>query len=99
MWVDVTIGGNDEGAKMLVVVSFGDKGRGGWRRGVSVRLPSEKGGGGGKGLICTPNYYLSNSGLEEFQQPEFDGYRPKVSKSVSKDTSDEVKKTPDAPIG
>ncbi|GKD83728.1 hypothetical protein Tco_1350567, partial [Tanacetum coccineum] len=42
---------------------------------------------------------LSNSGLEEFQQPEFKGYRPKASKSVCKDTSNEVKKTPDAPLG
>ncbi|GKE35751.1 ribonuclease H-like domain-containing protein, partial [Tanacetum coccineum] len=42
---------------------------------------------------------LSNSCLEEFQQPEFEGYGPKNSKSVYKDTSNEVKKTPDAPLG
>ncbi|GJR29005.1 ribonuclease H-like domain-containing protein [Tanacetum coccineum] len=35
----------------------------------------------------------------EFQQPEFKGYRPKTSKSVCKDTSNEVKKTTDAPLG
>ncbi|GJT10583.1 putative ribonuclease H-like domain-containing protein [Tanacetum coccineum] len=33
---------------------------------------------------------------EEFQQPEFDGYRPKISKSVSEDISNEVMKSPDA---
>ncbi|GJR69028.1 ribonuclease H-like domain-containing protein [Tanacetum coccineum] len=38
-------------------------------------------------------------GLKEFQQPEFEGYGPKESKSVCKDTSNEVKKTPDSPLG
>ncbi|GKD18202.1 ribonuclease H-like domain-containing protein [Tanacetum coccineum] len=42
---------------------------------------------------------LSNYGLEEFQQPEFKDYGPKASKSVCKDTSNKVKKTPDAPLG
>ncbi|GKB05131.1 hypothetical protein Tco_0833326 [Tanacetum coccineum] len=51
------------------------------------------------GLFAPPTIDLSNSGLEEFQQPEFEGYRPKAIKSVYKDTSDEVKKTPDAPLG
>ncbi|GKF69229.1 hypothetical protein Tco_0202286, partial [Tanacetum coccineum] len=46
-----------------------------------------------------PTIDLSNSSLEEFQQPEFEGYGPKASKSVCKDTSNEVKKTPDAPLG
>ncbi|GJZ46025.1 ribonuclease H-like domain-containing protein [Tanacetum coccineum] len=46
-----------------------------------------------------PTIDFSNSGLEEFQQPEFEGYGPKASKSVCKDTSNEVKKTPDAPLG
>ncbi|GKE22880.1 putative ribonuclease H-like domain-containing protein, partial [Tanacetum coccineum] len=50
-------------------------------------------------LICTPTIDLSNSGLEEFQQPEFEGYGPKASKSVCKDISNEVKNTPDAPLG
>ncbi|GJY11842.1 ribonuclease H-like domain-containing protein [Tanacetum coccineum] len=45
------------------------------------------------GLFAPPTVELSNSGLEEFQQPEFEGYRVKVNKSVC-----EVKKTPDAPI-
>ncbi|GKA61065.1 putative ribonuclease H-like domain-containing protein [Tanacetum coccineum] len=51
------------------------------------------------GLFAPPTIDLSNSGLEEFQQPEFEGYGPKASKSVCKDTSNEVKKTPDAPLG
>ncbi|GKE42481.1 hypothetical protein Tco_1469765, partial [Tanacetum coccineum] len=48
------------------------------------------------GLFSPPNLDLSNSGLEEFQQPEFEGYGPKTSKSVSKDTSNEVRESPDA---
>ncbi|GKG22211.1 hypothetical protein Tco_0387514, partial [Tanacetum coccineum] len=44
------------------------------------------------------NLDLSNSGLEEFQQPEFKGYRPKTSKSVSEDTSNKVRETPDTPL-
>nr|GEX52168.1 hypothetical protein [Tanacetum cinerariifolium] len=39
---------------------------------------------------------LSNSGLEEFQHPEFKGYGPKNSKSFYVDTSNEIKKAPDA---
>ncbi|GKA70401.1 putative ribonuclease H-like domain-containing protein [Tanacetum coccineum] len=39
---------------------------------------------------------LSNSGLEEFQQPEFEGYGPKTSKSVSEDISNKVRESPDA---
>ncbi|GKE81214.1 hypothetical protein Tco_1551214, partial [Tanacetum coccineum] len=39
------------------------------------------------GLFSPLNLDLSNSGLEEFQQPEFEGYGPKTSKSVSEDTS------------
>ncbi|GJT37049.1 putative ribonuclease H-like domain-containing protein [Tanacetum coccineum] len=50
-------------------------------------------------LFAPPTIDLSNSGLEEFQQPEFKGYGPKASKSVCKDTSNEVKKTFDAPLG
>ncbi|GJZ97842.1 hypothetical protein Tco_0670295 [Tanacetum coccineum] len=49
-------------------------------------------------LFAPPTIDLSNSGLEEFQQPEFEGYGPKASKSVCKDTSNEVKKTLDAPL-
>ncbi|GJZ88100.1 ribonuclease H-like domain-containing protein [Tanacetum coccineum] len=35
---------------------------------------------------------------EEFQQPEFEGYRPKTSKSVSEDTSNEVRESLDASL-
>ncbi|GJZ11132.1 putative ribonuclease H-like domain-containing protein [Tanacetum coccineum] len=48
------------------------------------------------GLFSPPNLDLSYSGLEEFQQPQFEGYGPKPSKSVSEDTSNEVKESPDA---
>ncbi|GKA51542.1 ribonuclease H-like domain-containing protein [Tanacetum coccineum] len=49
-------------------------------------------------LFAPPTINLSNSGLKEFQQPEFEGYGPKASKSICKDTSNKVKKTPDAPL-
>ncbi|GJX96841.1 putative ribonuclease H-like domain-containing protein [Tanacetum coccineum] len=49
-------------------------------------------------VISTPNLDLSCSGLEEFQQPEFECYGPKTSKSVSEDISNEVKEFPDAPL-
>ncbi|GJY77873.1 ribonuclease H-like domain-containing protein [Tanacetum coccineum] len=42
------------------------------------------------GLFSPPNLDLSNSGLEEFQQPEFEGYGPKTSKNVSEDTSNKI---------
>ncbi|GKE55877.1 hypothetical protein Tco_1495062 [Tanacetum coccineum] len=35
---------------------------------------------------------------EEFQQPEFEGYGPKTSKSVSEYTSNEVRESPDASL-
>nr|GEV49020.1 retrovirus-related Pol polyprotein from transposon TNT 1-94 [Tanacetum cinerariifolium] len=41
---------------------------------------------------------LSNSGLEEFQHPEFKGYGPKDCKSVCVDTSNDIKKASDALI-
>ncbi|GJZ62863.1 hypothetical protein Tco_0619284 [Tanacetum coccineum] len=47
------------------------------------------------GLFSPSNLDLSNSGLEEFQQPELEGYGPKTSKSVSEDTSNEVKESLD----
>ncbi|GKD78739.1 hypothetical protein Tco_1341360 [Tanacetum coccineum] len=50
------------------------------------------------GLFSPPNLDLSNSGLEEFQQPKFEGYGPKTRKSVSKDTSNEVRESPDASL-
>nr|GEW76034.1 putative ribonuclease H-like domain-containing protein [Tanacetum cinerariifolium] len=49
------------------------------------------------GLFPPPTIDLSNSGLEEFQHPEFEGYGPKASKSICVDTSNEIKKAPDAP--
>ncbi|GJZ08885.1 hypothetical protein Tco_0543168 [Tanacetum coccineum] len=48
------------------------------------------------GLFSPPKFDLSNSSLEEFQQPEFEGYGPKTSKSVSEDISNEVRESPDA---
>ncbi|GJW33316.1 ribonuclease H-like domain-containing protein [Tanacetum coccineum] len=50
----------------------------------------------GAGLFSPPTLDLSNSGLEEFQQPEFEGYGPKTSKSVNEFISNEVRETPDA---
>ncbi|GJW78823.1 hypothetical protein Tco_0140505 [Tanacetum coccineum] len=50
------------------------------------------------GLFAPLTLDLSNYGLEEFQQPEFEGYGPKISKSVSEDVSNEVRKSPDAPL-
>ncbi|GKB12730.1 ribonuclease H-like domain-containing protein, partial [Tanacetum coccineum] len=50
----------------------------------------------GAGLFSPPNFDLSNSSLEEFQQPEFEGYEPKTSKSVSEDTCNEVRESPDS---
>nr|GEW65816.1 hypothetical protein [Tanacetum cinerariifolium] len=50
------------------------------------------------GLFALLTIDLSNSGLEEFQHPEFEGYGPKASKSVCVDTSNEIKTAPDAPI-
>ncbi|GJV67281.1 hypothetical protein Tco_1482790 [Tanacetum coccineum] len=43
------------------------------------------------GLFSPPNLDLSYSGLEKFQQPEFEGYGPKPSKSISEDTFNESK--------
>ncbi|GJW96066.1 putative ribonuclease H-like domain-containing protein [Tanacetum coccineum] len=51
-----------------------------------------------KSLFAPLTIDLSNSGLEEFQRPKFEGYGPKTSKSVYVDTSNEVKKTPYAPL-
>ncbi|GKA57237.1 hypothetical protein Tco_0756425 [Tanacetum coccineum] len=46
-------------------------------------------------LVCTLTIDVSSSGLKEFQQPEFEGYGPKISKSVNADTSNEVRKSHD----
>nr|GEZ73526.1 hypothetical protein [Tanacetum cinerariifolium] len=51
-----------------------------------------------KGLFAPPTIDLSNSDLDEFQHPEFEGYGPKASKSVYIDTSNEIKKVHDAPL-
>ncbi|GKF45380.1 hypothetical protein Tco_0131932, partial [Tanacetum coccineum] len=51
-----------------------------------------------KRLFSPLNLYLSYSGLEEFKQPEFEGYGPKTSKSVSEDISNEVRESPEAPL-
>ncbi|GJZ19061.1 hypothetical protein Tco_0555651 [Tanacetum coccineum] len=50
------------------------------------------------GLFAPPTIDLSNSGLEEFKQPEFEGYGPKANKSVSVDATKEIEKTFDALI-
>ncbi|GJT89583.1 ribonuclease H-like domain-containing protein [Tanacetum coccineum] len=50
------------------------------------------------GLFSPLNLDLSYSGLEEFQQPKFEGYGPKTSMSVSKDISNEVMESPAAPL-
>ncbi|GJS46920.1 ribonuclease H-like domain-containing protein [Tanacetum coccineum] len=50
------------------------------------------------GLLSLSKFDLSNSGLEEFQQPKFKGYGPKTSKSISEDISNEVRESPDAPL-
>ncbi|GJT42024.1 hypothetical protein Tco_0941889 [Tanacetum coccineum] len=50
------------------------------------------------GLFAPPTIDLSNSGLEEFKQPEFEGYGVKVNKSVSENSSNKIKKTSGALI-
>ncbi|GJX11108.1 putative ribonuclease H-like domain-containing protein [Tanacetum coccineum] len=50
------------------------------------------------GLFTPPTIDLSNSGLKEFQQPEFEGYGLKANKSVCENSSNEVRKSLDAPI-
>ncbi|GKC26935.1 putative ribonuclease H-like domain-containing protein [Tanacetum coccineum] len=50
------------------------------------------------GLFAPPSIDLSNYGVEEFKQPEFEGYAGKVNKSVCENSSNEIKKTPYAPI-
>ncbi|GJT46122.1 hypothetical protein Tco_0954837 [Tanacetum coccineum] len=50
------------------------------------------------GLFAPPTIDLSNSGLKEFQQPEFEGYGFKENKGVCENSSNEIKKTTDALI-
>nr|GEV98137.1 ribonuclease H-like domain-containing protein [Tanacetum cinerariifolium] len=49
-------------------------------------------------LFAPPSIDLLNSGLEEFQHPEFKGYGPKDSKSVYINTLNEIKKASNALI-
>ncbi|GKE69416.1 hypothetical protein Tco_1527488, partial [Tanacetum coccineum] len=49
-------------------------------------------------LFSPPKFDLSNFGLEEFQQHEFERYGPKPSKSFSEDTSNKVRESPDTPL-
>nr|GEV23718.1 ribonuclease H-like domain-containing protein [Tanacetum cinerariifolium] len=50
------------------------------------------------GLFLPLKLHMSNSGLEEFQQPEFESYGPETSNSVSEDISNMVKESTDAPL-
>ncbi|GJV55060.1 putative ribonuclease H-like domain-containing protein [Tanacetum coccineum] len=50
------------------------------------------------GLFAPPTIDLSNSGLEEFQKPKFEGYGLNVNKCVSENSSNVTKKTTSAPI-
>ncbi|GKC10484.1 hypothetical protein Tco_1007266 [Tanacetum coccineum] len=50
------------------------------------------------GLFAPPTIDLSNSGLEEFQQTEFEGYGLRANKSVCENSSNETKKNSDAPL-
>ncbi|GJV20309.1 ribonuclease H-like domain-containing protein [Tanacetum coccineum] len=50
------------------------------------------------GLFVPPSIDLSHSGIEKFKEPKFVGYGVKVDKIVSEISSEETKKTPDAPI-
>ncbi|GJW31370.1 hypothetical protein Tco_0051402 [Tanacetum coccineum] len=50
------------------------------------------------GLFAPPKIDLSNSGLEEFQEPEFEGYGPKTSKSASEVEPKKIERMIDAPI-
>ncbi|GKC68887.1 hypothetical protein Tco_1114770 [Tanacetum coccineum] len=50
------------------------------------------------GLFAPPTIDLSSSGLEEFQQPEFEGYGLRANKSVCENSSNETKKNSDAPL-
>ncbi|GJW17373.1 putative ribonuclease H-like domain-containing protein [Tanacetum coccineum] len=52
----------------------------------SNQLKIENFNNASKRLFSPPNLDLSYSGLEKFQQPEFEGYGPKPSKSISEDT-------------
>ncbi|GJX78057.1 ribonuclease H-like domain-containing protein [Tanacetum coccineum] len=50
------------------------------------------------GLFAPPTIDLFSSSLKEFHQPEFEGYGVNFNKSVSENSSNEIKKTIGAPI-
>ncbi|GJS91648.1 hypothetical protein Tco_0774284 [Tanacetum coccineum] len=50
------------------------------------------------GLFSPPTLDLPNFSLEEFQKPEFEGYGPKTSKSVSEDIANKVRESADASL-
>ncbi|GJS76252.1 putative ribonuclease H-like domain-containing protein [Tanacetum coccineum] len=50
------------------------------------------------GLFAPPSVDLLSSRIENFKEPEFEGYGVKVDKGASENISKEVKKTSDAPI-
>ncbi|GJS36520.1 putative ribonuclease H-like domain-containing protein, partial [Tanacetum coccineum] len=50
------------------------------------------------GLFAPSTIDLSSSGLKEFQQPKFEGYRVNVNKSVSENSSNKIKRNTGAPI-
>ncbi|GJU85989.1 hypothetical protein Tco_1293535 [Tanacetum coccineum] len=49
-------------------------------------------------LFVPPSIDLSYSGIEKFKEPEFEGYGLRANKSVCKNSSNETKKNPDAPL-
>ncbi|GJT58201.1 ribonuclease H-like domain-containing protein [Tanacetum coccineum] len=64
----------------------------------SIQLKIEKIDNASKRLFSPPKLDLSNFGLEEFQQPKFEGYRHKTRKSVNEDICNEVRESPYAPL-
>ncbi|GJZ02355.1 hypothetical protein Tco_0520316 [Tanacetum coccineum] len=49
-----------------------------------------------QGYFTTQNLICPNLSKEEFQQPEFEGYEPKPSKSVNEDISNKIRESPNA---
>ncbi|GKG48062.1 hypothetical protein Tco_0509947 [Tanacetum coccineum] len=49
-------------------------------------------------LFSPPKPDLSYSGLEEFKQPEFEGYGPKTSENVIDNISDKIRDNISAPL-
>ncbi|GKG03291.1 hypothetical protein Tco_0310927, partial [Tanacetum coccineum] len=49
-------------------------------------------------MFAPPSIDLSNSRIENFKQPKFEGYGVKVNKGAGENVSKEVKKTSDTPI-